>query len=339
MIYYNADPMLSKGCPINISMSGRGAGKSTDIAYKVIKDCVENGKQFILLTRNSLCKMDRYFEGYLREKLIEEFNHCVKIGYGNELLWTDGDPVTKRDKNGELYTTDEVIGFKHYLSLQTTYKSNQFEKVKYIIFEEAMTQSAFTYYPGEFDMWLSYLSTIFRHRKDGVAILVGNVLTASNPYFEGYGIPQECLKEYGIKVYDSAGAKICVDVAKPAYETKDEIPLFMRAKGNEMNISGIYTDQSEFVIDITEKQRVDLIKNKSCVIVAVDEKYNIGVIKRGKRSYPFVLRVRAEGIRPTPRDVMRNKAILNELRKKCPVLYFSDDFAQASFEAVRKKYM
>lgn len=327
MKYYDSTNMWDSECPINFALSGRGAGKSTRIAKDIAKYCVENDRQFILLTRNSMSKMTRYFEGYLRDSLEEEYGWHVEFGDRDNIIKVSDNDRTKKD----------IIGYHHYLSLQSTYKSNQFDKVDFIIYEEALTLEASVYYPDEFEMWLSYLSTVFRHRDDCKAVLIGNVMTASNPYFEGYGIPPECLRDYGCHLYNSCGVKVCVDVAPPAYESEDEIPMFMRSKGNEMNISGIYVDSSPFVIQPKAKTIKEL-KKRNIAIITNDNKFYIGQIRKGNITYPYIYRENVEGLKPTPKQVMLNKRLIQKMNN-IEIWYFNDDYCQSLWKDVKMKYM
>lgn len=172
-IYYNRSKCMSYNMYLNMIDSGRGIGKTTTFCIGALQDFANKGDEFIYLRRYEP-EMKEFVEKNTLNNIVEE------------------EIVTKGGKKGyTFFTGDETIGYGMLLSTAAKLKSVQFPKVKTIIFDEYILLPGGTYHylKKEVINLLEFASTVFRTRKGGKIILLGNNLDLFNPYFEFFNIP------------------------------------------------------------------------------------------------------------------------------------------------------
>lgn len=169
-VYWDILSVLKRHAFLNVSMGGRGIGKTWQAIIKALEDYKKYGDQFIYVRRYKS-------ETTLQKHLLDDF--CV--GH-----------TTKGIKNSawEYSINGDTIGYCIPLSLQANFKSMSFTRVKTIIFDEAilMNGGVIRYIPNEVHVLFEFLSTVFRHRKDCRVFILGNNLNFFNPYCEYFNV-------------------------------------------------------------------------------------------------------------------------------------------------------
>lgn len=169
-------------CTVYFNISGRSTGKTYSTTNFLFdkKHCpypINKDNHFILLSRDlgKSRKRQDYFKSY---------------------------GITS-DKDKYIDAGGNIVGFNYSITLSESYKSlgtemdELFKKVKWIVFDEFTTISAWDYVDHEVENYLSILSTITRNRDDIQIILNGNILNSQsvyNPYFEAYSIDWDSLE-------------------------------------------------------------------------------------------------------------------------------------------------
>lgn len=185
--FYNPIRLLSYGKVLNFTIGSRSIGKSTGFALWFLRDFIEKGRQFIYVRRT---------QDETQLSAPTYFDNAVDI-----LKAYDYDIKTFIYKGGTYYLNGKPCGYAIPLSLQQKYKSTDYSKVFYILYDEFMiapgTKS--TYLGGrsamttEVDAMTSLFSTVDRgigqaFRNECIIIFVGNAGTFFNPFFITYGI-------------------------------------------------------------------------------------------------------------------------------------------------------
>lgn len=244
---------------------GRGTGKTTGVAIKVIQNY--NGKK------------EQFF-----------YNHRYKtdIPSGSE-TWLDGvtTGIKKKSlmKGGALYGyyyNNELIGYEGCLTAQAKYKSAiDFSAVTTIIYDEAiiMRDGKMTYLPNEIHYFFELISTIVRHRTNYKIFLLGNNLDMFNPYYEFFNVPK-----FKNKYIDKTRGIYFeeIPVNKELRKMEEDTPLFKITKGTTY---GAYHYDNEILQDNTPfKQAVkEQCDELICRCVYNDITLNF-YLKRDKRS-------------------------------------------------------
>lgn len=208
--YWNIIKILSKGCFLNVCMGGRGIGKTTQANILGCMDFRDKGEEFIYLRRYKT-------ECSAQEKLLDNIADNINF---------------KGDKKGggSYIWGGNTLGYIVPLSIAQQYKSMNFSNVSLIIYDEAIipTGSNIHYLKDEVVALLEFASTVFRHRKNGKILVLGNNLNFFNPYCEYFNV-----KVFnGLYVDKERG--LLVEYAKHSAELlkiEEETPLFKLTKG------------------------------------------------------------------------------------------------------------
>lgn len=184
--FYNPTRLLSYGRPLNFTIGSRSIGKSTGWAIKLIKDFMEKGRMFIYVRRTQ-DETQLTAPGY--------FDNAVDIlrGFGYDIkdFYYQGE---------KYYLNGELCGFAIPLSLQQKYKSANYSRVFYILYDEFMVMPGGSRYLGgatnasfEVEAMTSLYQTVDRgigraFRNETIIIFVGNAGTFFNPFFINYGV-------------------------------------------------------------------------------------------------------------------------------------------------------
>lgn len=208
--YWDIIKILSKGCFLNVCMGGRGIGKTTQANILGCMDFRDKGEEFIYLRRYKT-------ECSAQEKLLDNIADNINF---------------KGDKKGggSYIWGGNTLGYIIPLSIAQQYKSMNFSNVSLIIYDEAIipTGSNIHYLKDEVVALLEFASTVFRHRKNGKILVLGNNLNFFNPYCEYFNV-----KVFnGLYVDKERG--LLVEYAKHSAELlkiEEETPLFKLTKG------------------------------------------------------------------------------------------------------------
>lgn len=173
--FFNPGKLFSHHCGLNIAVSPRGAGKT----YSTLKFCgneyLNKGSQFIYARRTEK-EMQK-----VADKLFSAL-HNDNV-FGDNRFEVIGDTIYhKRGKDNK-----GIAGFVIPLSMASQYKSASFDKVGTIILDEFIDEKG-RYLPDEPEKLLSLIETVFRLRPFR-ALLLGNLISAYNPYYVYWGIP------------------------------------------------------------------------------------------------------------------------------------------------------
>lgn len=185
--FYNPTKLLSYNKVLNFSIGSRSIGKSTGFALYLLREFIENGRQFIYCRRT----MD---ETQLTAPTY--FDNAVDI------LKSHGYNIESCVYQGGQYMVDGALaGYAIPLSLQQKYKSSNYSDVWYILYDEFMimpgSQSRYiggsTNASAEVEAMTSLFQTVDRgvgraFRNETKIIFVGNAGTFFNPFFINYGI-------------------------------------------------------------------------------------------------------------------------------------------------------
>ena len=164
-----------------ILLGERSNGKSYAVKEHVLKNYRDNGGRFIYLRRYQIETKPSYIDGYFRDAPVTQiFDDYESItAYRGGIYLTKYDEKTGKDVRGDL------IGYSGYLSNETHYKSQNYNDVTDIIFEEFVTSDGYLY--REVEKLISFVSTVARRRKIRVW-MVGNTISRMCPYFSEFGL-------------------------------------------------------------------------------------------------------------------------------------------------------
>lgn len=189
--YYDWEKTLSYDADITMVIGARGIGKTFGLRKQCIQDFLKDGFRF--------CEITRY-----KNEL-----YGVSDGYYNRLSRLpvyDGYLVFKTDSRYAymaLKPEDEdekpdwkLAGYFVALSDAQRMKKRTFDKVKRLIFDEAILERSDRYHrylPNEFSVLANLVDTVSRERADAESLrprvyLLGNACDLSNPYFAAYGV-------------------------------------------------------------------------------------------------------------------------------------------------------
>lgn len=168
-LYYNISNILSYNKLLNFIIGGRGGGKSYSAKQLAINNWLKHNKQFVYLRRynTEFNNIVNYF-GDIKDRYPD---HTFEVKAGNFII--DG----------------EIAGYYMPLSTSMINKSNSYNSVSLIIFDEfIIDQGVYHYLKDEVTTFLDLFETIARTRDDVKAILISNSISSINPYFVYFNI-------------------------------------------------------------------------------------------------------------------------------------------------------
>lgn len=194
--FYNIQRVKSVDGKIKILLGGRNIGKSYAVKHDVTKECYLNGTEFIYLRRwdedIKTTNVVQYFADLNVEKITDGKYKDVYV-YQSRIYFTNF------DENGKP-TERYLIGYAHSLNQSERYKSQIFPKVRYVIYEEFITNKQ--YLKNEPDELLEYISTIYR-TNEGVVYLIGNTISKLCPYFNEWSLEKvDKMKTHEIAIFE-----------------------------------------------------------------------------------------------------------------------------------------
>lgn len=279
MRYFSFDKLIKKDPQYIIAITGRGSGKSTDMARKLIEAYEENGEMFVMVRRRMGVRMalETWFdsfdysvteqENYDKDKdpFYRERNHVIE--YHNN------------GQNKDMYTIDgKPFGYVCYLSLSNKVKSAVFDpKTTRIVLEEVIENAMNDYIANEYSALMSIVSTVFRHR-NGQVFVLGNFLNQDSkqaPILRGFGIDVDKQDLKQGKVYQwgdgNTTAKVCFLWDSVAYEEETEVPVVQKVAGNQVAITGDFEVDYDLFSQKYEYPEIDFIKDSIDKFVVFDD--------------------------------------------------------------------
>ena len=191
--FYDWNDTLAYDADVTMVVGSRGIGKTYGIRLQAIRDHIKNGYNFVELVRYK-SELSGVSSGYFdRITSNNEFPDKV-FQTANNMAFIADKPEGDEKPNWEL------CGYFLALSQHQQIKKRTFDKVKRIIFDEAIldkTDRYHHYLPREFSVVANVVDTVSRERADTDGIkprlyLLGNALDVMNPYFVQYnvGVPK-----------------------------------------------------------------------------------------------------------------------------------------------------
>lgn len=194
--YVSIKPLLKLPWEYAILLGERSNGKSFSVKEHVLKNFRDTGGRFIYLRRYQIETKPAYVEGYFRDAPVSQIfdNYETITAYRGGIYLSHYNEETGKDERGDL------IGYSGYLSNESHYKSQNYNDVTDIVFEEFVTNEGYLY--REVEKLLSFVSTCARRRRIRVW-MIGNTISRLCPYFSEFGlknIPKQ--KQGTIETYE-----------------------------------------------------------------------------------------------------------------------------------------
>lgn len=164
-IYYDYNKIIAYNAFINFLHGERGVGKTYGISKFVVKQFLKNNDEFAYIRR---------FNTELKEAVPNFFKPLLNNNEFSNNLY---------NKGNKFFCDDKICGYAMTLTTAQNLKSTNFDKVKYIIFDEYLIEEGQHYYlKNEVQNFLGLIETIARMR-DVKIFMLANSVTTTNPYF------------------------------------------------------------------------------------------------------------------------------------------------------------
>lgn len=224
-MYWDYNRTLSYGAYMNFIVGNRGGGKTYGSKKWLIRHFLKTGNRFLWVRR---------FKDEFRGN--GKFFKKVSVEY----------PKTKLAVRGDMYFIDgKDAGQKAVLSTSRMRKGDDsFVGIDTIVFDEfIIDKGVYHYLPGEVEIFLDLIDTVFRGRNDVRVIMLANCISVCNPYFDYFHIqPPETPS---ISCRDD---KLCELVADPDFiAAKEQSRFGQLIKGTpygDYNISATFRQDS-----------------------------------------------------------------------------------------------
>ena len=279
MRYFSFDKLLRREPQYIIAITGRGSGKSTDMARKLIEAYEDSGEMFVMIRRRMGTKMalETWFDSFdysvtendnydkNKDPFYKERNHVIKFHSSGT--------------NKDMYTIDgKPFGYVCYLSLSNKVKSAVFDpKTTRIVLEEVIENGINDYIANEYSALMSIVSTVFRHR-NGQVFILGNFLNEDSkqaPILRGFGIDVDKQELKQGKVYQwgdgNTAAKICFLWDSVAYEDESEVPVVQKVANNNVAINGQFEVDYDLFSQKYEYPEIDFVRDSIDKFVIFDD--------------------------------------------------------------------
>ena len=165
-IFYNYDRVISYNAFLNFLIGERGVGKTFGASEFVTRQFIKKNDEFIYIRRykTDLEKgKKKFFKGLIDEEKFP--NHKLEV------------------KGNTFIIDDKIAGYSMTLSTAHQFKSTNFPKVKYIIFDEFLIENGQSHYlKNEVNIFLGLIETVARMR-DVKIFCLANATSEINPYF------------------------------------------------------------------------------------------------------------------------------------------------------------
>lgn len=301
--YWDIIKILSKGCFMNICMGGRGIGKTTQANILGCMNFRDKCEEFIYVRRY---KPECTGQEKLLDNIVDGITYKGDKKGGGEFMWGGN-----------------TLGYIVPLSISQQYKSKNFSNVSMIIYDEAIIPIGGTthYIKDEVVALLEFASTVFRHRKNGKILVLGNNLNFFNPYCEFFKV-----KVFnGLYVDKTRG--LLVEYAKHStalQKIEEETPLFKLTMGTAYHD---YHYNNEVITD-TKIEIVDKKPNDKLRVRFVFNSYTLNIYVRPDA------KLLLESVRKVIEDDMTYKILENDE----PNYYNIDLLRKSWFGLIKYRY-
>lgn len=236
--YYDITNLLSTKAQYLMLLGQRANGKSYQVKETVIKDYIENGNRFVYLRRFKADIKQSAVESYFLDMPIEKY---TKGEYEGICAYQGSFYFYNRDEETGKLIKGNNIGQYCALNEATRYKSNVFDKVKNIVYEEFITDSV--YLTDEPRLLQQFVSTVLR-RVEGTVFLIGNTLSRVCPYFGEWSLngvlkqKQGTIEVYNYHTKNEEGKESVVKVAVENCATTNYENNMFFGKASKQIVSG-----------------------------------------------------------------------------------------------------
>lgn len=168
-MYWDIDKTLSRGAFLNLIQGNRGGGKTYGSKKWVGKHYLKSGNKFMWVRRYK-----------------DEFT-------GNAKFWAKVQtefPGHEMKVKGDSYLIDgQQAGYKMVLSTSRMRKGIEYPDCDTIVFDEFLIdKGVYHYLPGDVEIFLDLIDTVFRGREDVRVICLANAISVVNPYFDYFHV-------------------------------------------------------------------------------------------------------------------------------------------------------
>ena len=171
-MFNDLSKVLSYNAFLNFIIGERGVGKTYPATKFTGKQFIKKGYEFVYIRRYKT-ELSKSMPGF-----YEALNKNISLGKEPEL-----EGHSFYTKGNKMYIDDKVAGYGIALTTAQDFKSSNFSKVKYIIFDEFIIEEGQKHYlKNEVENFLGLIETIAR-MNDVVILMLGNAVTVTNPYF------------------------------------------------------------------------------------------------------------------------------------------------------------
>lgn len=250
-IFYNYDRVISYNAFLNFLIGERGVGKTFGASEFVTRQFIKKGHEFVYIRRykTDLEKgKKKFYKALIEEEKFKD--HTLEV------------------KGNEFKVDDKTSGYAMTLSTAHQFKSTNFPKVKYIIFDEFLIEDGQGHYlKNEVNIFLGLIETVARMR-DVVVLCLGNATNDINPYFLFFDITKP--HNTDIKLYKD-GLILVQYMDNEAYRKAKKETKFGKLVAD--------TDYEDYAINNNfNRDNNDFIEHKSG-----NSKFIFSFINKGKR--------------------------------------------------------
>ena len=194
------DEIITKGkLKYLILLGQRSNGKSYSAKHLAVQKAYNNNELFIYLRRRKEDIADYLTDTYFNDLNVTEITEGV---YNSISVYRKGIYLANTDDDGNV-TRGLLVGYVRSLNQAERYKSGAYSRVKYILYEEFVTEG--TYLTNEVDKLDSFVSTVLR-MENGCIILIGNTISRVCPYYREYGLSNIRKQKQGtVDLYKKTG--------------------------------------------------------------------------------------------------------------------------------------
>ena len=184
--YYNLSEIQKTNSQYNFILGERSNGKSFAIKKHCLERAIKNNdyEKFFLLRRYSDDIKKEYVISYFGDKNL----NIEKLTNGrfNSIITKSGKiQLVLIDENNKISSDFLTVGYVRSINQAERYKSNTYEDVSNVIFEEFVATGL--YLTNEIDKFLSIISTIAR--RDEIRVyLIGNTISRNCIYFQYFNL-------------------------------------------------------------------------------------------------------------------------------------------------------
>ena len=267
---------LKNNAQFNILLSERSTGKSFAVKDYAIEESLTDtsgNSKFIYLRRYKEDITSKSVNKYLTDIVSSgKLKEITKGKYNNFKVVSREIFAVKVEDDKEIESV--VIGYSMCLAESERYKTQAYNDVARIVFEEFITHKS--YPSSEIDDFESIISTVAR--RDGIeVILVGNTIDRNCPYFSYWSlrnVPKQKLGtteiyNFETEQFDEQGEPIITKILVEMCNVKENNTRMIASKDTETNVNGGWSSKSQ------AKIKIDLTRHSKIYEIVVQDLYEM----------------------------------------------------------------